>query len=131
MGPKLLLPGGVEATVQVRGDQTSGSFTLITDVAPAGWSLPPHRHEVSETILVTKGRLWMEFEGRREERGAGESIHIHPGVRHAGGTLGGDAVERVLVFSPAGMERFFEALHAVTEPSAALELAQRHGWRFD
>jgi hypothetical protein len=51
------------------------------------------------------------------------------GVLHDGAAVGDEPVRRVLVFSPAGMERFFKRLSAVEDPAAALALAQQHGWR--
>lgn len=131
MGQTLRLPGGVDAVIQVRGSETAGAFMMLLDRAPTGWLLPPHRHDVSETIHVTSGRLWMEIDGERRDLGAGETVHLPAGLRHSGGTAGPDPVERVVVFSPAGMEDFFEELATVDDPAGALELATRHGWRFD
>lgn len=122
------LPGGVEARIQVRGSDTGGAFTLITDSAPPGWQLPPHRHlNESETIHITAGALWLEVDGVRREMRAGDTAHIPADTLHAGGTLGDERVERVVIFSPAGMETFFEALADSTDP---LGLATAHGWRF-
>lgn len=127
----LELPGGVSAIVHVVGEQTAGAFALISDVAPPGWALPAHRHDVSETIYVTAGRMWVDVDGRRAKLAAGDSVHVPAGALHRGGTAGDASLERVLVFAPAGMERFFEALATVTEPGEMLRLAHDHGWRFD
>ena len=127
----LELPGGVRAVIQVRGEQTAGAFTMLTDSAPPGWSLPPHRHRrESETIHVTAGRLWMTVRDQPCELGPGESVHIPAGVRHEGGTAGPERVERVVIFAPAGMDEFFEALAVATDAERALELATRYGWDF-
>jgi quercetin dioxygenase-like cupin family protein len=132
MPPVLQLPGGVEAVIRVRGEETGGAFTLLTDTAPPGWLLPPHRHGgAAETICVTGGRLWMTVDGERLELGPGEAVHIPAGVRHEGGTLGAEPIARVVLFSPSGMEEFFEQLAATPEPSAMLALATRHGWSFE
>ena len=127
----LRLPGGVEAVIRVRGDETAGAFTLLTDVAPPGWRLPPHAHRAeSETIHVTSGRLWMIIGGVERELGPGDTVHIPAGVRHEGGTAGEAPVERVVVFAPAGMERLFEALEDVDDPAEMARLARGHGWDF-
>lgn len=131
VGPELHLPGGVRAVVHVGASKSAGTFTLISDVAPPGWALPPHRHDVSETIYVSAGSMWVDIDGRRATIETGNSVHVPAGVRHAGGTAGHVSVERVLVFAPGGMERLFEALTTVSEPAEMLRLAHDHGWRFD
>lgn len=127
----LELPGDVKVIVQVRGEQTNEAFALISDVTPPGWALPAHRHDVSETIYVTAGRMWIDVDGWQAELAAGDSVHVAPGVRHRGGTAGDIPLERVLVFAPAGMEHLFEALATVAEPAEMLRLARDYGWRFD
>lgn len=130
-GDLLRFPGGVEARIHVTGGESGGAFALLTDVAPPGWRLPPHRHaNESETIHITRGALWLEVEGIRSELRAGDTAFVPQGALHAGGTLGDERVERVVVFSPAGLERFFIALSAASDPSAMLDLATAHGWRF-
>ena len=127
----LRLPGGVTARVHVSGADSGGAFTLLTDVAPPGWSLPPHRHaRESETILVTAGELWLEVEGRRRVVRAGDSAFIPSGTLHGGGTLGEEPVQRVLVFSPAGMEEFFALLASASDAAAMPDLAAKYGWTF-
>jgi quercetin dioxygenase-like cupin family protein len=127
----LRLPGGVEARVHVSGRQSGGAFTLVTDIAPPGWSLPPHRHaRESETIHITAGALWLEVEGRRRELRVGDTAFIPRGAVHSGGTLGDDAVHRVLVFAPAGMDEFFELLAGTNDAGEMLALATKYGWSF-
>jgi quercetin dioxygenase-like cupin family protein len=127
----LRLPGGVEARIHVRGSETGNAFTLLTDGCPPGWMLPPHRHaREAETIHITAGALWLEVEGRRREMHPGETVIIPSGTLHCGGTLGVEPVRRLLVFSPAGMEQFFERLASMKEPAAMVDLAARYGWTF-
>ena len=128
---QLSLPGGVAARIHLTGADTGGAFMLLTDECPPGWSLPPHRHaNESETIHVVSGALWTEIEGERRELTAGDTAFVPQGALHSGGTLGDEPVHRVLIFSPAGMEHFFEALAKTSEPEAMLELATAHGWTF-
>ena len=130
-GAPLQLPGGVEARIRVTGAESDGSFVLLTDVAPPGWSLPPHRHaNESETIHITSGAMWLDVDGNRRTLAAGDTAFIPRGTLHGGGTAGDEPVHRVLVFSPAGMEDCFTAMASTTEPAAMLELATKHGWAF-
>ena len=122
--------------IHLGAQDTGGAFCLLVDHPPAGWSLPPHRHEhESETVHVVEGAFWMTIGGERVELGPGDTAHVPQGVLHEGGTLGDVAGRRVLIFSPAGLERFF--LEAGTpEPQESPDVAQllraatAHGWRF-
>ena len=132
MASSLTLPGGVVARIVVRGQDSDGRFCLLTDELPAAWALPPHRHASErETITVTAGRLQMHVDGELHELGPGDSLHVPAGVVHDGCVIGDAPVSRVIVFSPAGMEHFFERLARVEAPADALELARSHGWSFD
>lgn len=127
----LQLPGGVTAVVLVRADESDGALTVLHDEAPPGWRLPPHRHATeSETIHITSGCLWMVIDGQRRTLSAGDTAHIPAGVLHEGGTEGDETVQRLVVFSPGGMERLFEQLAQPHEPADALALALRFGWIF-
>jgi len=134
----LYLPGGVRAEIRLTGEDTGGAFCLLVDEAPPGWELPPHRHAAeSETIHVVAGTMWLSIEGDEErfEVTAGSTVHLPAGMLHAGGTLGDEPLERVVVFSPAGIESFFAAI-GTEDPSQAVDLetvgrlALEHGWEF-
>ena len=130
------MPGGVRTEIHLAGEETGGSFCLLVDHPPAGWSLPAHRHaNEAETIHVAAG----EFEIRLDEApirlSAGETLHVPRGVIHSTANVGDQAGRRILLFSPAGMERFFLEAGASTadikpDPAAALAAAIRHGWEF-
>jgi quercetin dioxygenase-like cupin family protein len=127
----LRLPGGIEARIHVRGTETGNAFTFLTDVCPPGFALAPHRHaREAETIHITAGALWLEVDGQRREMHPGDTAIIPSGTLHSGGTLSVEPVRRVLVFSPAGMEEFFERLASMEEPAAMADLATRYGWTF-
>lgn len=77
----------------------------------------------------------MEVEGQQSYLAAGETIHVPRGVIHSGANLGQQPGRRIVLFSPAGMERFFLEAGAPTpgseiDPAAALASATRHGWEF-
>lgn len=131
-GRILELPGGVRTRIHVTGEDTGGAFTLLTDEVPPGWRLPPHRHATeSETIHIMSGQLWLDVAGERRKLVVGDTAHVPSGTLHSGGTLGDHPAQRLLVFAPAGMERFFVALAECVEPTAKLELASAYGWTFE
>ena len=129
MTEELDLPGGVRVTIGLDGEATAGALTLLVDRPPVGWSLPPHRHRnESETIHVVAGRFELIVEGERRELGPGDSAHVPRGALHSGGNIGDEQGQRVVVFSPAGVEGWFRAVAA--EPERAGELALAYGWEF-
>ena len=130
------MPGGVRTEVHLGSADTGGAFCLLVDEPPAGWLLPAHRHQrEAETIHVIAGEFEMEVDGERSRAGPGETVHVPKGIVHASGNVGDAPGRRILLFSPAGMERFFletgaESPDAEADPRAALESAIRHGWEF-
>jgi quercetin dioxygenase-like cupin family protein len=130
------MPGGVRTEIHLAGQGTAGAFCLLVDHPPAGWSLPSHRHaNEADTIHIVEGDFEMELDGAATQLSAGETIHIPHGVARSGSNVGEKAGRRIVLFSPAGMERFFlEAGQptADSEPdlTAVLASAARHGWQF-
>lgn len=77
----------------------------------------------------------MEVDGERSRLSAGETIHVPQGAIHANANVGEHSGRRVVPFSPAGMERFFQEVGVPTaeseiDLSAALASAVSHGWEF-
>jgi len=130
------MPGGVRTEIHLAGEDTAGAFCLLVDEPPPGWSLPPHSHaNEAETIHVLSGELEVDVDGRPARLAAGDTIHVPQGARHATRNVGAGSVRRVVVFSPAGLERFFLEVgtpspDTTAQPQDALAAALRHGWRF-
>jgi quercetin dioxygenase-like cupin family protein len=130
------MPGAVRTEIHLAGEDTAGAFCLLVDHPPAGWSLPAHRHaNETETIHIVEGEFELELEGARTRLAAGETIHVPQGAVHSGGNVGDVVGRRIVIFSPAGMERFFLEAgqpRADSEPdrAAVLASATRHGWEF-
>jgi quercetin dioxygenase-like cupin family protein len=130
------MPGGVRTEIHLDGDETAGAFCLSVDHPPVGWSLPAHRHrDEAETIHVVEGEFELEIDGRSARVGPGETVHVPRGVVHSGRNVGSTTGRRIVVFSPAGMERFFREAGALSADApidliAALDAATRHGWEF-
>lgn len=130
------MPGGVRTEIHLGGEDTDGAFCLLIDEPPAGWSLPRHLHRgAAETIHIIEGEFEMEIDGESSALIAGQTVHIPADVVHAGANVGDGIGRRVLMFSPAGMERFFleagvRGPDEEADAGAALDSALRHGWEF-
>lgn len=134
--PVVWMPGRVRTEIHLDSDDTGGAFCLLVDDPPIGWSLPDHLHHgVAETIHILHGEFEMVIAGQRSRLVAGETVHVPADVIHSGSNIGGVPGRRIVIFSPAGMERFFLEIGAASEdthidPAAALAAAGRHGWQF-
>jgi uncharacterized cupin superfamily protein len=130
------MPGGVRTEIHLGAADTGGTFCLLVDLPPAGWSLPAHLHRgAAETIHVVEGEFEMLIDGARHRLSAGETVHVPSDTVHSGANVGSAQGRRVLVFSPAGMERFFLEAGSSSpdeQPDATrlYDAAQRHGWEF-
>jgi quercetin dioxygenase-like cupin family protein len=130
------MPGGVRTEIHLVGEDTAGAFCLLVDHPPVGWSLPAHRHaDEAETIHILDGDFEVDLDGTPTRLSAGQTIHIPRAATHSSCNVGRKAGRRIVLFSPAGMERFFlEAGQptADSEPdlAAVLACATRHGWQF-
>jgi mannose-6-phosphate isomerase-like protein (cupin superfamily) len=130
------MPGRVRTEIHLEAGDTDGAFCMLIDQPPVGWSLPGHLHRgVAETIHVVEGDFEMTIDGQRLRLNPGETAHVPADVIHDGANVGDTTGRRVLIFSPAGMERFFLEAGAPSEdaevdPASALASAVRHGWEF-
>jgi quercetin dioxygenase-like cupin family protein len=130
------MPGGLRTEIHLGAGETGGAFCLLVDEPPAGWSLPPHLHHgVAETIHIMEGEFWMEIAGKRCRLAAGDTAHVPAEAVHSGGNASEASGRRIVIFTPAGMERFFLAAGVAgpdveVDQAAALAAAQRHGWEF-
>jgi quercetin dioxygenase-like cupin family protein len=130
------MPGRLRTEIHLTAEDTAGAFCMLVDHPLVGWSLPAHLHRgVTETIHILSGEFEMTIDGRRSRLLEGQTAHIPPDVIHAGGNVGPLPGRRLVIFAPAGMERFFLEVggaseHAEIEPAAVLDSAIRHGWEF-
>ncbi len=134
--PVLWMPGRVRTEIHLASEDTGGAFCLLVDEPPVGWSLPAHRHrDEAETIHIVEGDFIVEVEGEPSRLSAGRTVHVPKGAIHSSTNVGTQPGRRIVLFSPAGMERFFLEAGAPTAESeidlrAALASAVRHGWEF-
>jgi len=128
-GKDLTNPIGGRMFVKVHDDETGGSYSVYDNTIPPGSPGPrPHlhrRHE--ETFYVLEGELTVRVGTRRISAPTGSFVVIPRGVVHQPSNPGAEPTRVLLIFSPAGMDRFFEEaaegripLQAVSEDPAVL-----------
>ena len=142
-GKILQNPIGGRMVVKVGEEATGGSYSVHDNVVPAGSPGPlPHLHrDHEETFYVLEGELTVRFGERRITAPAGSFVVIPRGVAHQPSNPGTEATRVLLIFSPAGMEHFFEEaaegripLQAVpTDPDVLKRRAaftEKYGYQF-
>jgi quercetin dioxygenase-like cupin family protein len=113
-GPTVQDPAGGPLTFKARGEQTGGALTAIENVVAPGDGPPLHVHtREDEAWWVVEGTLRFRLGEERSEAPAGTFVFVPRGVPHAFQNVGAAPARILVLFTPAGMERFFDAFAAM------------------
>jgi quercetin dioxygenase-like cupin family protein len=105
--------------LRATGEDTSGAYGLVEELAPAGFGTPPHVHSrEDEAFLVLDGTLAFDVDGEPREAGPGDYVMLPRGVPHAF-RVASPTARFLNIVSPAGFERFFADFG---EPAGSPEL---------
>ena len=122
-------------TVKVSGEQSGGAYSLIEMRHPANVGPASHVHPTgSEAFYVLEGEYTIQCNQSVYTAQSGDFVLIPKGVPHSyrSGTEGG----KVLVISPAGLEKYFSDVAEVLQASSSItweleqEIAKRYGQEF-
>src|SRR5919107_2475606 len=142
-GKDLTNPIGGAMVLKIRDQYTHGAFSVHDNTIPPGSPGPrPHlhrRHE--ETFYVLQGELTVRVGPRKIVAPAGSFVVVPRGVVHQPSNPGTEPTRVLLIFSPAGMDHFFEEaaegrmrLQAPPTDTAILEeleaFTKKYGLRF-
>lgn len=102
-------PAGGPLTFKVRGSQTGGTLTAFENVVAPGDGPPLHTHAgEDESWHVLEGRLRFKLGETISDAPQGSFVFVPRNVPHCFQN-NGDVPARILVlFTPAGMEAFFD-----------------------
>jgi mannose-6-phosphate isomerase-like protein (cupin superfamily) len=127
--------------VKIRDEYTDGAYSVHDNTIPPGSPGPrPHRrHE--EAFYVLEGELTVRVGPRKIVAPAGSFVVVPRGVVHQPSNPGTEPTRVLLIFSPAGMERFFEEaaegrmpLQAVPDDPVVLRrleaFTEKYGYEF-
>jgi quercetin dioxygenase-like cupin family protein len=118
-GPSYWGPGD-RYTFLVTGAQSNGAYFIMEAIVPPGGGPPPHiHHREQESFYVLEGTLDIQIEDRVVHASAGDFVHIPIGTVHCFRNNGDTLARQLLIFSPGGLEGFFEeTLELVKDRSA-------------
>ena len=142
-GKSLPNPVGGRMVIKVRDEDTNGAYSMYDNTIPPGSPGPRphiHRHH-EEAFYVMEGELTVRVGPRTIKASAGSFVVVPRGVVHQPSNPGTQPTRFLLIFSPAGMDHFFEEaaeghvpLQAAPTDTAILEeleaFTERYGLRF-
>lgn len=108
-GPVIEGPVGGPLTFKVRGEQTNGGMTAFENVIAPGDGPPLHVHAgEDESWYVVDGALRFRIGDEIIPASAGSFVYVPRGVPHCFQNVGDEPARILVMFTPAGMERFFD-----------------------
>lgn len=142
-GPSFWGPGD-RYTFLVTGAQSDGAYFIMEALVPPLGGPPPHiHHREQESFYLLEGTLDIRMGDKVVQASTGDFVHIPRGMVHCFRNTGDSTARMLLIFSPGGIERFFEeTLEQVQDRSAPqpanmdavvdryVEAAPRHGLEF-
>ncbi len=142
-GPAFWGPGD-RYTFLVTGAQSDGAYFIMEALVPPDGGPPPHIHlREQESFYLLDGTLDIQMGDTVVQASRGDFVHIPCGTVHCFRNTGTTTARMLLVFSPGGIERFFEETLEQVQDRAAdppanmdavvaryIEAAPRHGLQF-
>ena len=110
-------PVGGPLTYKARGEQTGGTFTAFENTIPPDQGPPLHTHaNEDEAFYVLNGELRFELGGELRPAPAGSFVFVPRGTPHRFQNVGDNPARILVMFTPAGMERFFDEFANLSSP---------------
>ena len=109
-GEALPNPIGGRMVIKARDEDTGGAYSIHDNTIPPGSPGPRphiHRHH-EEAFYVLEGELTVQVGPRTITAPAGSFVVVSRGVVHQPSNPGTQPTRVLLIFSPAGMDHFFE-----------------------
>ena len=130
------LAPGIGVAFKIDGEDTGGALSIVEHPFAVGALVPPHVHTLEDEIsIVLEGDIGFRSEDQEVVLGPGGYIIKPRGEVHAMWNAGSIPARMIEVISPAGFERFFRDLVALTDvgrpdPDDVASLGERYGLPF-
>lgn len=127
-GPTIQGPAGGPLTFKVRGTQTNGALTACENVIAPGDGPPLHTHaHEDESWYVIAGRLRFRIGTDLRDAPEGSFVFVPRGTRHCFQNVGAEPARILVMFTPSGMEAFFDRFAALPDGPVDPGVFQRIG----
>jgi quercetin dioxygenase-like cupin family protein len=123
-------PAGGPLTFKVRGAETNGALMALENVIAPGDGPPEHTHAgEDESWYVIAGELRFKLGDEIASARAGSFVFVPRGVPHAFVNAGTEPARILVLFTPGGMERFFDRFAELEafDPAAFARLGREVG----
>jgi quercetin dioxygenase-like cupin family protein len=107
-------PAGGPLTFKARAEQTDAALTLFENVIAPGDGPPFHAHAgEDESWYVLEGELRFRLGDDVARAAAGSFVFVPRGTPHCFQNVGAQPARIIVIFTPSGMERFFDRFAAL------------------
>ena len=121
-GTSIQGPVGGPLTLKATGEDTGGTLTAFENVVAPGEGPPLHTHAgEDEAWYVLEGELRFRLGEEISMAPAGSFVFVPRGIAHSFQNSGSGPARILVLFTPSGMERFFERFAALPAGSAGPE----------
>ena len=122
--PTIRGPLGSPATVRARTENTAGALALIDVIVPSKSGPRLHVHAKEDELwIVLDGDLRFKADSEIMMAPSGSVVFVPRGVRHCFQNMGEQDAHILVLFTPSGMERFFEEIGRL--PPGPIDAATR------
>jgi len=113
-------PAGGPLTFKVRGEETGGRLTAIENEVAPGEGPPLHTHAGEDEFWhVIDGEFRFRLGDELSSAPAGSFVFVPRGTPHCFQNVGHSPARILVMFTPSGMERFFDRFAELPEPDPA------------
>ena len=121
-------PAGGPARILARASETSGAITVVENIVGPGQGPPKHLHDAEDELFyVMSGHLHVLAGEETLEAPAGSLVFIAKQTPHVFQNTSTEPAKLLVLFTPAGMEGFFEGIAALPagppDPQVMREIA--------
>jgi quercetin dioxygenase-like cupin family protein len=107
-------PAGGPLTFKARGEQTDAALTVFENVIAPGDGPPFHTHaREDESWYVLEGELRFRLGDHVASAPPGSFVFVPRGTPHCFQNVGAQPARIIVMFTPSGMERFFDRFAAL------------------
>ncbi len=106
-------PAGGPLTFKARGEQTDGTLTVFENTIGPLDGPPLHVHaNEDEAFYVLEGQLRFRLDAELKSAPAGSFVFVPRGTPHCFQNIGDRPARILVLFTPSGMEHFFDRFAA-------------------